>query len=126
MAGEYEGTLTVGENLNFISNATLAKGSTDNEMIFTERIKKPDETDSTTTFKIELVDLNSKQGVALRIPQQTVQGVQIAGVALSEEDPQGRQGYFFYQDEEGEVLNEITFLLTANGGKYYYNYKKVE
>ncbi|WP_375561298.1 hypothetical protein ACE193_01730 [Bernardetia sp. OM2101] len=126
ISGEYEGTLTVGENLNFVSNATLSKGSTETEMIFTEKLKKADETDSTTTFKIELRDLNSSKAIALRIPQQTIQGVTIVGIALDETDPQGIQGYFFYQDEEGEKLNDITFLITANNGNYYYNYSKVE
>ena len=126
MSGEYEGTLTVGQNLNFISTATLSKGSTENEMIFTERLQTADETDSTTTFKIELKDLNSKKAIALRIPQQIVQGVTIVGIALDETDPQGTQGYFFYQNDDEEKLNEITFLITANGGNYYYNYKKIE
>lgn len=126
ISGEYEGTLTVGTNLNFNSKATLSKGSTPNEMIFTEKLKKADETDSTTTFKIELIDLNSKKAIALRIPQQIVQGITIVGTALSQDDPQGTQGYFFYQDENENELNEITFLITANNGTYYYNYKKVE
>lgn len=126
ISGNYEGTLTVGQNLNFISKATFSKGSTENEMIFTEKLKKSDETDSTTTFKIELKDLNSSKAIALRIPQQIIQGITIAGIALDATDPQGTQGYFFYQNEDGEKLNEITFLVTGNNGNYYYNYKKVE
>lgn len=124
--GEYEGTLTAGPTVNFESKATLTKGSTSTEINFTEIITREGQADSTTTFKIELRDVNSNQVIALRIPQQTVQGVQVAGVALKPEDPQGIQGYFFYQNANGEKLNDITFLVTANGGTYYYTYKKVE
>lgn len=121
MVGSYEGNISVGENIAFDSKATISAGSTPDEVIFTET-----STDSTTTFKIELVDLSSKKAVALRIPQQIIQGVTIAGIALDQDDPQGIQGYFFYQDEDEEKLNEITFLITANNGNYYYNYTKVE
>ena len=124
--GSYKGTLTASPTVSFESKATFTKGSSDTEINFTEIIKRTGRTDSTTTFKIELRDLNSNQAVALRIPQQAVQGVQIAGVALKESDPKGIQGYFFYQDAKGAKLNEITFLVTANGGNYYYNYKKIE
>jgi hypothetical protein len=126
MSGEYTGTITVSSTINFISTATLTKGSTVNEMIFTEKFKRRNQTDSVTTFKIELKDLNSKKAIALRIPQQTIQGVTIVGIALDQQDPQGTQGYFFYQNDKEEKLNEITFLITANNGNYYYNYKKVE
>lgn len=125
MSGEYEGNLTVGPNLSFKSKATITKLN-DTEVTFTEKIKKENGADSTTTFKIELRESNTKEGVVLRIPEQTVQGVQIVGVALKEEDPLGRQGYFLYQDKDDKKLNQITFLVTANGGVYYYNYVKKE
>ncbi|AFM06023.1 hypothetical protein Fleli_3711 [Bernardetia litoralis DSM 6794] len=121
MVGNYEGNISVGEDVSFDSKATISAGSTSDEITFTET-----STDSTTTFKIELVDLSSQKAVALRIPGQTIQGTAIVGIALDTEDPQGTQGYFFYQDENEEKINEITFLITANNGNYYYNYTKVE
>lgn len=121
ISGEYEGTITASSDLTFDSKATISAGSTADEVTFTEV-----STDSTTTFKIQLVDLSSQKAVALRIAQQSIQGTTIVGIALDEEDPQGTQGYFFYQDEDEVKLNEITFLITANNGNYYYNYKKVE
>ena len=126
MSGEYTGTLTVGSNLPFPSKATFSKGSTPNEMIFTEKIKRANQADSTTSLKIELQDLNSKEGIALRIPLQIIQGVTIVGTALKADDSKGIQGYFFYQDSKGTKLNEIVFLLAGNGGNYYYKYTKVE
>ncbi len=121
MVGSYEGNITVGENIAFDSKATISAGSTADEIIFSET-----SIDSTTTFKIELVDLSSQKAVALRIPQQTIQGTQLVGRALDQNDPQGIQGYFFYQDDNKEKINEITFLISANGGNYYYNYVKNE
>lgn len=126
MAGTYKGTITSGPQVEFASEATLSRGSTNDEINFSEIIKRVGKPDSTTTFKIELIDLNSANGIALRIPQQTVQGAQIVGRALREDDSRGTQGFFFYKNEEGEIINEITFLVSGNGGVYYYTYAKVE
>jgi hypothetical protein len=123
MTGNYTGSITVSSDLSLTSKATISAGNTADEVTFTEKLTG---SDSTTTFKIQLVDLSSQKAVALRIAQQTIAGTQLVGKALDQNDPQGIQGYFFYQDENKEEINEITFLISANGGTYYYNYIKGE
>lgn len=125
MAGNYEGKLLVGEEID--SKATLTKGSTADEMIFTEIIERQNKPDSTVSFKIQLIDINSRRAVALRIPQQIIgNGVKIAGYAIDEDDPRGYQGYFFYQDANENILNGLAFVITGNNGYYYYDYTKKE
>ncbi|WP_291727866.1 hypothetical protein [Bernardetia sp.] len=123
--GEYEGKLSVGEEID--SKASLRKGNAADEIIFTEVIERENQPDSTVSFKIELIDINSYQAVALRIPQQIIgNGVKIVGSAIDEDDPRGYQGYFFYQDENKNILNGLAFVITGNNGYYYYDYTKVE
>ena len=73
-----------------------------------------------------MIDINSSQATALRIPIQIVgDGVKIAGSATQNDDPRGYQGYFFYQDAENNILNGLAFEVTGNNSNYLYDYTKV-
>ncbi|WP_338815642.1 hypothetical protein V9L05_21620 (plasmid) [Bernardetia sp. Wsw4-3y2] len=121
--GKYAGEIDFGSDLVFKDTATVSAGSVADEIIFTYKLSPPD---SSITLKLQLVDINSYEGVALRIPEQTVNSIQVAGIAINDSDVRGRQGYFFYQDEKDQLLNEIIFKVTADGLTSIHDFKKIE
>ncbi len=120
--GKYAGEISFGNDLVFTDTATVSAGSVADEIIFTYKLSPPD---SSITLKIQLVDINSYEGLALRIPEQTVNSIQVAGVAIDPSDVRGRQGYFFYQDENNQLLNQIRFTVIADGLVSFHDFKKI-
>ena len=130
MTGDYTGELDFGidasgQNTILLSTATVSAGSVADEVTFTYKITQ---SDSTISFKIQLQDLKSSEGkgIALRIPEQTVNSVQLAGIALNEPDVRGRQGFFYYTDKDGEIINQIRFKITADGLTTVFSFEKPE
>ncbi|WP_338767659.1 hypothetical protein WAF17_06265 [Bernardetia sp. ABR2-2B] len=121
--GKYAGEIDFGNDLIFRDTATVSAGSVSDEIIFSYKLTPPD---SAISLKIQLKDLNSYEGIELRIPEQTVNGRQVAGVAITDSDVRGRQGFFFYQDDEDNLLNEITFKVTADGLDSFHDFVKIE
>lgn len=124
MTGDYKGNIKVG-NLDFPSvKATIKAGSVADEIIFTEKISN---SDSTTQFKIQLVDMNSQQGIDLFVPQQTIGVVQVVGKVLGNSNTGSNHGYFIYQNTSTKkIVNQIVFSISANGGDYVYTFEKEE
>lgn len=124
MKGDYKGSFKVGTFTFPSTTATIKAGSTADEIIFTENVLN---SDSTTQFKIQLVDANSQQGIDLFVPQQTIGSVQVVGKVLGNDNTKGNHGYFLYQNTTtNKIINQIVFSISANGGDYVYTFDKQE
>lgn len=124
ISGDYKGSIKVGDLTFSPVEASIRAGSTADEMIFTEKIAN---SDSTTQFKIQLVDLSSQQAIGLFVPQQTIGGVQVVGKILGSSATSTQHGYFLYQDTDTKkIINQFVFSISANGGDYVYTFDKKE
>ena len=122
IVGDYLGEVKVGDINDTNVEGNVRAGNRADEVIFTQKFAN---SDSTAQFIIQLKDLNSRQGIDLFIPEQRVGNIQVAGKVLGNSTTNNNHGFFLYQNiEKDEIINELVFNISANGGDYVYTFIK--